>query len=94
MARFLIEVDHEANAAACARAVQVFLATGSHYLTHADWGCSDGAHTAWIILEAETKEQARTVLPSGDRAGARIVTLTSFEEAKAQHLGHGAGSGR
>jgi hypothetical protein len=38
MARFLIEVPHKAEPVACTRAVQIFLNTGSHFLTHADWG--------------------------------------------------------
>ena len=38
MTRFLIEVPHEAERVACARVVEVFLKTGSHFLTHADWG--------------------------------------------------------
>ena len=78
MARFLIEADHEDEARACARTVQVFLATGSHYLTHADWGCLDGVHTAWIIVEVESKEQARSVLPAAHRSQARIVALNKF----------------
>jgi hypothetical protein len=36
MARYLIEVPHEPDVQACAGVVQVFLATGSHLLTHAD----------------------------------------------------------
>ena len=35
MAKFLIEVPHEAEEVACARAVQTLLKTGSHFLTHA-----------------------------------------------------------
>ena len=93
MARFLIQVDHDGEAIACTRAQQVFLATGSHYLTHADWGCKDGVHTAWIIVELETKDQARGVLPPADRAGARIVALNTFDEALAQHRGSGTGGG-
>lgn len=31
MARFLIEVSHESTKVTCARAVQVFLKTGSHF---------------------------------------------------------------
>ena len=38
MARFLIEVPHEPELIACARAVEILLKTGSHFLTHADWG--------------------------------------------------------
>jgi hypothetical protein len=78
MARFLIEVPHEADMAACARAVEVFLSTGSHFLSNADWGCLDGDHKAWIILEADDKEEARLVVPPAYRHQARIVGLNKF----------------
>jgi hypothetical protein len=78
MSRFLIEVPHEASTAACARAVRVFLDTGSHFLTHADWGCMDGVHKAWIIVDVEDKEQARTILPPAFRSQAEIVKLNEF----------------
>jgi len=93
MPRFLIEVSHDGEAIACSRAQQVFLASGSHYLTHADWGCKDGVHAAWIIVEMESKEQARAVLPPADRRGARIVALSTFDEALAQHRVSGTGGG-
>ena len=38
MARFLIEVQHENDVVACLRVVEIFLKTGSHYVTHMDWG--------------------------------------------------------
>ena len=78
MARFLIEVSHEGEQLACARAVQIFLNTGSHFLTHADWGCMDGEHKAWIIAEVEDKNEARCILPPAFRAQAKIVKLNSF----------------
>ena len=78
MARFLIEVPHEDEAAECARAVETFLRTGSHFLTRADWGCMDGEHKAWIIVELDTKEEARGILPPAFRSQARIVQLNSF----------------
>ena len=82
MARFLIEVPHEAEPVACARAVHVFLQTGSHFLTNAEWGCLDGEHKAWIILEAEDKDEARLVLPPAFRPEATIIGLNrwSMEE--------------
>jgi hypothetical protein len=46
MPRFLIEVPHEATARECALAVKILLTAGSHYLTHADFGCRDGEHKA------------------------------------------------
>ena len=92
MAKFLIESPHEAEPVACVRAVEVFLQTGSHFLTNADWGCLDGEHKAWIILEAESKEEARFVLPPAYRPGAKIVKLAKFtmediDELRRYHQG-------
>jgi len=78
MARFLIEVPHEAEVTACARAVKVFLNTGSHFLANADWGCRDGEHKAWLVAEMDSKEEARSVLPQGFRSAARITRLNKF----------------
>ena len=78
MPRFLIEVPHPEEVVACARVVQVFLATGSHFLTHADWGCMDGVHSAWIIVDADSKDQARSIVPPPFRSGAKIIGLNKF----------------
>lgn len=78
MARYLIQVDHEAEVGECDRAARVLLASGSHYLTHADWGCLDDVHTAWLVVEVESREQARTIVPPAHRARARVVRLSSF----------------
>lgn len=78
MARFLIEVPHDPNTGACARVVEVFLKSGSHFLTHADWGCKDGEHKAWIVADVDTRDAARGVLPPAFRAQAKIVQLNSF----------------
>ncbi len=78
MARFLIEAPHEPERVACARVVEIFLKTGSHFLTHADWGCKDGEHKAWIIAEVASKEEARSILPPSLRSLAKIVKLNYF----------------
>ncbi len=78
MARFLIEVPHEAEKVACARAIRILLTTGSHFLTHADYGCLDGEHKAWIIVEVESREEARSILPAAYRSQAKIVELNKF----------------
>jgi len=90
MARFLIEVPHEAEKVACALAVRILLTTGSHFLTHADFGCLDGVHKAWIIVEGESKEEVRFILPPAYRSQAKIVKLNKFtleeiEEILRQH---------
>ena len=78
MAKFLIEVPHEEEHLACARVVEIFLKTGSHFLTHADWGCMDGEHKAWIVADVETKDEARSILPPAFRSQAKIVKLNYF----------------
>lgn len=96
MARFLIEVPHEANPVACGQAVQIFLETGSHFMTHADFGCSDGEHKAWLTVDVETRAEALRILPPALRARARVVQLsrfsmTHFGEMLREHLGGTAG---
>lgn len=78
MPQFLIEVPHPAETLACARVVEVFLTSGSHFLTHADWGCMDGVHSAWIVVEAANKDEARMVVPPAFRSAATIVGLNKF----------------
>ncbi len=88
MERFLIEVPHEAEEKACVRALQVLFATGSHYLANADFGCEDGEHTGWLIVEVETKEEARSILPPLYRSEAKIVKLRKlkdFDDIKHPH---------
>lgn len=78
MARFLIEVPHEGTRAACARAIEVFLRTGSHFLTHADWGCKDGDHKSWMVVEVDSRDEARGIVPPVYRPQAKIVQLHAF----------------
>lgn len=78
MARFLIEVPHEEETVACAKVVKVFLASGSHFLTHADWGCHDGDHRCWMIVDVADRREALAIVPPAFRAEARIVALDRF----------------
>lgn len=78
MPKFLIEVPHEAETLACARVVKIFLSSGSHFVTHADWGCLDGVHSSWLTVDVDTREDARAILPPGMRSRARIVQLNRF----------------
>ncbi len=85
MPKFLIEVPHEADLVECTRVVHVFLSTGSHFLTHAEWGCKDGVHSAWLLVDVETKAEALGIVPPAFRAGARVVGLTQFSLAEIEH---------
>jgi len=84
MKRFFIEVPHEAEKIACHRAIQVFLATGSHFLTHCDWGCRDGVHKAWISVDADSKAEALRIIPPAFRSEATLVEVGKFDLAEVQ----------
>jgi hypothetical protein len=92
MARFLIEVPHEIETEACVRVVEIFLRTGSHFLTHADWGCMDGDHRAVIVVDVDDKEAARSIIPPAFRPQAKIVQLNAFtlEQVAEIRRQHGA----
>ncbi len=74
MQRFLIETPHTARD--CDMLVSQITAMG--YLYHFDWGCPDGVHTGWAIIEAENEAQAHLVVPPIVRSKARVVKLTKF----------------
>lgn len=76
--RFLIEVEHEPDSSGCGAVVKMFLDTGSHYLTNAEWGCADGVHKAWILVEVENREQAKAIVPPFMRRDAKVIRLSRF----------------
>ena len=86
MPRFMIEVPHEADAFSCAQAVEALLRSGSHFVPHAVWGCKDGVHQAWIIVDVESKTEARGIVPLAFRANARVTALNLFSLDKPDEL--------
>jgi hypothetical protein len=83
MDRFLIISPHtEKN---CSDVLKQLLYTG--YITHFDWGCADGEHTGWAIIEAKDAKEATMVVPPTQRSTARAIRLTKFspEQIKSMH---------
>jgi hypothetical protein len=78
MARFLIEIPHEDQHAACVKALHALEAYGSHFVTHADWGCAHGTHSGWLIADLDTRAEAQRLVPPEFRGDARIVQLRRF----------------
>ncbi len=86
MARFLIEVPHSSEELACKRAIHALLSTGSHYITHADWGCLDGEHKAWLAVDVDSKDEARHIVPPAFRTEAKIIQLSRFSLQEAEEM--------
>jgi hypothetical protein len=75
MDRYLIESPHEAEE--CDRIVQQVAAAG--YLHHFDWGCAEGVHVGWAIIETDNPAHASQMVPWSVRGKARIVRLVKFQ---------------
>jgi hypothetical protein len=78
MNQYLIEVPHEEDVISCAKAVRILMSTGSHFMTNAVYGCRDGVHKAWVIVDVDSKEEAKSILPPELRSIATIVQLNKF----------------
>ncbi len=85
MPKYMIQDSHEVTE--CLKTLDAFVRAGAHYLTNAEWGCEDGVHTAWIVIEAPSDSEARLMVPPVIRNRAQLVRLTRFtpEEIREFH---------
>jgi len=81
MNKYLIESPHTGEN--CTQAVKDVHAAG--YLHFFEWGCDDNDHTAWAIVEAESADHARQMVPWYLRDDARIVRLVKYDLADKAH---------
>ncbi len=79
MARFLVELEHDATPKACEQAYDIILSSGSHFLTNAEWGCEDNEHFCWIMVDLDNKDEVRSIIPPLFRDDARIVQLKQYK---------------
>jgi hypothetical protein len=83
MDRYLVISPHTAKD--CSDALKQLLYVG--YITHFDWGCMDGEHTGYAIIEASNAKEASMVVPPTQRSTTRVIRLNKFspEEIKSIH---------
>jgi len=86
MAKYLVEVAHSSDKVECLRTIQIFLSTGSHFLTNADWGCADGEHKAWFTMEVDSREEALRIVPSFYWKDTKIIKLTRFKLREVEEM--------
>ena len=82
MERYIVISPHTAED--CINAVKQIVAAG--YITHFEWGCMDGEHTGWAIIEADNAKEAMMVVPSGQRRNARVIKLVKFTTADVERM--------
>ena len=71
MPRSLIELRHKDEL----RAIEQF---GSHFVTHADWGCEEGVYCGWMIVELDSRDEVMRIVPLDLRPQVRIVKPNRF----------------
>ena len=86
MLKFLIQVPHPEDKLGCARAIQVFMQSGVHYLTNAHYGCRDGQHYAWMIVDADSRDEATMIVPPAYRSDTLVVELSQFSTAEIEEV--------
>ena len=78
MNKYLIEVSQSSYKISNVRASYIFNRSGSHFVTHADWGFCDGEYKAWLVAETENKKEAMRILPAAYRHDAKIILIQRF----------------
>jgi hypothetical protein len=73
MARYLIESPHTKEE--CLRALDEELAKGRDILGKFDFGCKVGDHTAYAIVDVDSKNDALSLVPIFLQKKARIVEV-------------------
>jgi hypothetical protein len=75
MDKYIIETPH--TTVDCRMLIKQLHSQG--YLHNFEWGCKDKVHCGWAIVEAESGEQARMIVPAVIRKDARVVRLQKFD---------------
>ena len=74
MDRYMVISPHTSTD--CADVLKQFLYIG--YITHFDWGCGDGDHTGYAIIEAQNEKEASLVVPPTQREKTRVIHLKKY----------------
>lgn len=85
MLRYIVESPHTKEE--CLRALDEILAKSPETLKKFDWGCAEGDHTGYALIEAENEAKVRGMLPSFLKEKARVINVAKFtpEQIKSFH---------
>lgn len=86
MPRFLIEIKHDDDYEGCLRGLDAIVKHGAHLITKAEFGCGDGVHVGWLIVEVDGRDEARQLVPPQYRTGARIVELRQWTKRQIEDM--------
>ena len=83
--KYLIQSPH--TKLECLRELDEISAKGQKSLEQFFWGCGQGDHTGYAIVDAKSAGEARGLVPEFIREKARIIELVQFtpEQIKSLH---------
>lgn len=73
---YFMSVPH--TQADCMKSIDEFSGKAGKLLSHTEWGCMEGDHTAYCFVEAKSADEAKNQLPESVRSKAKIVKVTKF----------------
>lgn len=73
MAHYMIEMTHTPDM--CLEALDKMAEKESGILDKIWWGCTDGNHTGWAVVEAGSKQEALDIIPSANLEEVRIIEV-------------------
>ena len=76
MATFAIKAVHNAEHEDSRRVRESLARYGSHFLTHAKWGCQEGDHSAWLCVEADCEDEVRLMVPPILRSSTTVTRIS------------------
>ena len=85
--KFLIMSPHTKES--CLADLDAVLAETPQLLDSIEWGCMSGDHTGYLIVQAESEDAARQMLPTSLRKDAKIIRLNQFtaDQIRSFHKG-------
>ncbi|MCC6502588.1 MAG: hypothetical protein IT362_05560 [Deltaproteobacteria bacterium] len=83
--KYLIQSPHTKQE--CLRELDEISAKGQKALGQFFWGCGQGDHTGYTIVDAKTEGEAKALVPDFIREKAKIVELIQFspEQIRSMH---------
>jgi hypothetical protein len=86
MDRYLIISAHTTEE--CKMVVKHFIQYHAGFLTNFEWGCYDGDHHAYAIVEADSHEKAKLAVPPLFREKAKVIRLVHFKPEQLKDTVH------
>ena len=84
MARYLLTCPHTPED--CVPDLDSILGHSQELLNRFEWGCTDGEHVGWAIVEAGNESVARMLLPVSIRQKASVRQVTKFTPQDIKNL--------